>query len=418
MQAQLDERPSDAGVRERRMRAVVAEAAVAERLLDPALPSTTCQAILAEMQRCVSCDWGALLQVTGDDTNLNASAAIGNVPGPLQESHSTNPSDFALLLGWQPDGAAAQLCRLSPTTGLRGTARLGGRVIVALLAGSSQPLALAVVGWESPREPDSAELEAFEGVCRLAVPVLGYEKLIGDLRIADRTKSVFVATMSHELRTPLSAIVGYTDLLVRGDFGAVGEEQGEILRRAQSSAGILLELINATLDVSRFEVGDRGDADSDVDLLALVREQVVETGAAHRGQVVRLEHVSSEAGLVLYADALELRVAIRQVLEAAVAANPAAQLSVAVDGVSDGCAIEIRPAGAVPAPGDTPILIELPEDGDGPDAPFSVFVAKRLLEMLGGTLAGSHYPDDGVGFRMWLPRATPIDISPTGRRPR
>src|SRR5690606_29385455 len=79
--------------------------------------------------------------------------------------------------------------------------------------------------------------------------------LVGELEQANRLKSDFVATMSHELRTPLNIILGYNDLVLAGEFGPLTPEQGEALRRVDSSARTLLELISATLDMSRLESG-------------------------------------------------------------------------------------------------------------------------------------------------------------------
>ena len=61
--------------------------------------------------------------------------------------------------------------------------------------------------------------------------------------------------MSHELRTPLNIILGYTELLLDGAFGALGEEQHDTVDRVRQQSNDLLLLINATLDVNRLEAG-------------------------------------------------------------------------------------------------------------------------------------------------------------------
>jgi signal transduction histidine kinase len=46
-----------------------------------------------------------------------------------------------------------------------------------------------------------------------------------ELQELDRTKSDLLANVSHELRTPLTAIKGYTDYILEGKLGPVGEKQ-------------------------------------------------------------------------------------------------------------------------------------------------------------------------------------------------
>lgn len=70
---------------------------------------------------------------------------------------------------------------------------------------------------------------------------------------ANEAKSRFLAMMSHELRTPLSAVLGYIDVLLAD---LKGEQQLEILEKMESSAELLLVLINDILELSRIESGE------------------------------------------------------------------------------------------------------------------------------------------------------------------
>jgi len=70
---------------------------------------------------------------------------------------------------------------------------------------------------------------------------------------ANEAKSRFLAMMSHELRTPLSAVLGYIDILL-GDVDC--NHQLEILEKMESSAELLLVLINDILELSRIESGE------------------------------------------------------------------------------------------------------------------------------------------------------------------
>jgi PAS domain S-box-containing protein len=71
----------------------------------------------------------------------------------------------------------------------------------------------------------------------------------------ERLKDDFLSIVSHELRTPLTAIMGHTDLLLRGLHGGLGDRQGKALRSIRVNADRLLRLINDLLDVSKLEAG-------------------------------------------------------------------------------------------------------------------------------------------------------------------
>lgn len=72
---------------------------------------------------------------------------------------------------------------------------------------------------------------------------------------ANRAKSEFLANMSHELRTPLNHIIGFTQLVLDKNFGALNEVQEDYLNDVYKSSTHLLSLINDILDLSKVEAG-------------------------------------------------------------------------------------------------------------------------------------------------------------------
>ena len=65
-------------------------------------------------------------------------------------------------------------------------------------------------------------------------------------------KSDMLASMSHEMRTLINAIMGFSDLLVKGDLE---EKQKIFLHSIRSSAELLLDIINNILDLAKIERG-------------------------------------------------------------------------------------------------------------------------------------------------------------------
>ncbi len=81
--------------------------------------------------------------------------------------------------------------------------------------------------------------------------LLAHERAIEALRLKDQ----IVANVSHDLRTPLTSIMGYADIMMQGVYGTLNERQGRAIRRIDSSARQLLNLVNDLLDKAQIESG-------------------------------------------------------------------------------------------------------------------------------------------------------------------
>lgn len=119
---------------------------------------------------------------------------------------------------------------------------------------------------------------------------------------ANDRKSRFLAAVSHELRTPMTAIVGFSDLLLREIPGPLNEAQQRHLRLLSSSAQHLMLLLNDVLDVAKIEAGKMDVWMEKVDAERIVAETLDMMGPVAEAKGLRLEWQAPEQPLTVRCD--------------------------------------------------------------------------------------------------------------------
>lgn len=97
-----------------------------------------------------------------------------------------------------------------------------------------------------------------------------YEEALKRAREANIAKNTFLSNMSHDMRTPLNAITGFTTL-AKSYIHDTGRVQG-YLERIEESSDQLLQLINNILEISKIESGKYHVVETEFDLLDMVQE--------------------------------------------------------------------------------------------------------------------------------------------------
>jgi PAS domain S-box-containing protein len=226
---------------------------------------------------------------------------------------------------------------------------------------------------------------------------------------ANRAKSEFLATMSHELRTPLGVIIGYTSMLLEEFFGQLGGEQVETLRRVDTNARELLDLIAAVLDMSRLEAGRLPVEVTRVDVAALLRELQAETQGLQDQSGLTFRWDVDEPLPALWTDPGKLKIIVKNLLSNAVKFTGAGAVAVAACSRDGGVEICVRDTG-VGIPREALALIFEPfRQLEGASTRHSggtglgLHIVKRLLALLGGTVTVESEVGRGSTFRVWLP---------------
>jgi PAS domain S-box-containing protein len=158
-----------------------------------------------------------------------------------------------------------------------------------------------------------------------------------DAERANQAKSEFLATISHEFRTPLNAISGFSEMLACRYFGDLGSPKyEEYAHNIWSSSQHLLQLVNATLDLSSAEAGNPALTIEPVDIAEIVDDCVRSlTVEFERGGITTSVSVQPDRP-PLHADAGAIRQILLNLLSNAVKATPpGGSISVRVEANSD-----------------------------------------------------------------------------------
>ena len=238
----------------------------------------------------------------------------------------------------------------------------------------------------------------------------------------DRLKSEFVSSVSHELRTPLTTIKTLTRLMLRGSPGEA--ERREYLETMAAECDRQIDLVMNLLDLSRIEAGAFHLTPAPADVGEAVRSclRIERQSAALRGHELRAELADNLPPA--RADQQALRRVLRGLVENAIKYTPdGGRITLAARAERDEIILSVADTGRGIRAEDLPRIFEKfyrgqadgAAKGDGAtasltdeplDAPgigLGLYLARALVEQLGGRITAQSVVGQGSIFTVRLP---------------
>ena len=240
----------------------------------------------------------------------------------------------------------------------------------------------------------------------------------------DRLKSEFVSTVSHELRTPLTTIKALTRLLMRD--GLDDRKRREYIETISVECDRQIDFVLNLLDLSRIEGGVLRVTHERVDVREVISSVIKsETRAAEKRRHELRFDPSAEVPAAC-ADPKELRRVLSNIVENAIKYTPDGGRIVLSALHKDGhVAISVADTGRGISSEDMPFLFdkfhrgrparhseamrnatsddELLEDADVSGVGLGLYLARNVMERMGGRITVDSEVGRGSTFRLHLP---------------
>ena len=228
---------------------------------------------------------------------------------------------------------------------------------------------------------------------------------------ASAAKSRLLANVAHEIKSPVGGIIGIGELWQGGQLGPVNDTQVEMAGMLVKTARQVETLAHDLLDVARAESGEVSVELRPTDIPGVLEDVRRATALRPEAAELRLDVVAEGDGLVALADSQRLNQVITNLASNAVKYGASGGLvTFRASRVHDAVRVEVTDQGPGLTPEKQTQLFEpfnrlglerSTIEGHG----IGLALAKRLVELQGGTIGVVSQPGEGATFWIELPAA-------------
>ena len=239
---------------------------------------------------------------------------------------------------------------------------------------------------------------------------LAINSMCEKLKTVDKMKSDFFSTMAHELRTPLTSIKEGTSLLLEGVGGGTSETQKKLLKIIAVESHRLIDLVNASLDLSKIEAGMMTFNFTPAEISPLLQRVVTEVRPWAMAKGVRVE-VHGPPGLPLVPmDTERILQVLRNLLGNAIKFTPdGGTVNVLARHEEKKVFVTVRDTGIGISKENLTDIFEKYRQGDSGRSEYikgtglGLAIVKHIVTAHGGSIWVESDPGQGSSFTFFLP---------------
>jgi|GEM_PF-7002027 signal transduction histidine kinase/CHASE3 domain sensor protein len=225
---------------------------------------------------------------------------------------------------------------------------------------------------------------------------------------ANRLKDQFLAVLSHELRTPLNPILGWSQMLRKGNLDQATSDRG--LETIQRNAKLQIQLIEDLLDVSRIIQGKLKLDVENVDLKQVIQSAVETVNLAAKAKSIQIHTIFEPNTIAVLGDSTRLQQVMWNLLSNAVKFTPnGGRVEVKLSHDSQAL-IQVSDTGKGIEPEFLPHVFEYFRQADSTSTRnfgglgLGLAIVRHIVELHGGTIiAASEGEEQGATFTVALP---------------
>ena len=221
----------------------------------------------------------------------------------------------------------------------------------------------------------------------------------------------------HDVQTPLTSILGYCEILLRGELGPLTPEQEQALEHMHQSITTLRHLIVQAMEEER---PPNGECPRErLDLVQIIRQVAVEMSSLARQQGLSIHLVIPATAVPVYVNRLHIQQVLYNLLSNAIKYTPAGgRITVTVEHTPEESTVKVQDTGpgitwrdfqVISRPFERGENSQGQKDGSG----LGLFIVQLIVAAHGGVFWAEPRPEAGSTFAFSLPTVTAYERATT-----